>query len=182
MATMTVLDVIEGISNIMAKTYDGSGDKRFVTDGEEKAVGLKREEGCALNDSRVIDGFKVRFSGPNLIISYQSEMPIKSIHNMKLSQEMEQVYAGIVKFLKKEYKNATKSALTLAAQGPCDVLLQNMSRVRTWVQCQKVYKIGGMTDILPVGEPSKDRLDKNWKEFLDLNSTKKPRNVTRKND
>lgn len=179
---MTVLDVIEGIGNVMAKFYDGSHDERFVRDGEVKAAGLKREEGCALNDSRVIDGFKVRFSGPNLIVSYQSEMPIKSIHNMKLGQEMEQIYADIIKFLKKEYKSTTKSALTLTAQGPCEVLLQNMSRVRTWVQCQKVYKIGGMTDVLPVGEPSKDRLDKGWKEFLDLSSTKKPRNVTRKND
>ena len=182
MATMTVLDIIEGISDVMAKTYDGSGDKRFVTDGEEKVVGLKREEGCPLNDSRVIDGFRVRFSGPNLIISYQSEMPLKSIHNMKLGQEMEQIYADIVKFLKKEFKIVTRSALALTAQGPCEVLLQNMSRVRTWVQCQKVYKIGGMTDVLSVGEPSIDRLDKGWKEFLDLSSTKKPRNVTRKND
>ena len=37
------------------------------TDGKDDLIGLKREEGCALiTDSRVMDGFKVRISGPVL--------------------------------------------------------------------------------------------------------------------
>tara|TARA_R110000824_G_scaffold234072_17_gene422595 strand:- start:2164 stop:2721 length:558 start_codon:yes stop_codon:yes gene_type:complete len=182
MATLTVYDIVRGINQAAANAYDGAHDKRFVRDGEDKPVGLSREEGCALNDSRVIDGFKVRISGPNLIVSYQSEMPLKSIHNMKLDEEIERIYASIIKFLKKEYKNITKAALTLTALGPCDIMLQNMSRVRTWIQCQKTYKIGSMTDVIPVGEPSEDRLSKDWKQFLDLNTDKKPKNVTRKNE
>ena len=66
--------------------------------------------------------------------------------------------------------------------GPCDILLQNMSKVRTWVQCCKNYKIGNMGDTLPVGEPSEDKLEDNFRKFLDQSTDKKPQNVTRKND
>ena len=38
------------------------------------------------------------------------------------------------------------------------MMLQNMSKIRTWVQASKVYTIGNMKDVTPVGEPSEDRL------------------------
>tara|TARA_R110000824_G_scaffold67377_7_gene174536 strand:+ start:3375 stop:3935 length:561 start_codon:yes stop_codon:yes gene_type:complete len=150
----TVYEIIKGINQAAANVYDGSHDKRFVVDGEDKVVGLKREEGCPINDSRVIDGFKVRIAGPKLIVTYQSELPIKSFHNVKLDSEIEQTYADIVKFLKKEYKKITGNTLALKADGPCDILLQNMSRIRTWCQCKKVYTIGGIKDVEAVGENS----------------------------
>jgi len=150
----TVYDIIKGINQAAANAYDGSHDKRFVVDGEDKLTGLKREEGCPLNDSRVIDGFKVRVAGPKLIVTYQSELPLKSFHNDKLDSEIEQTYADIIKFLKKEYKKITGDTLTLSADGPCDVLLQNMSRIRTWCQAKKVYTIGGMKDAEAVGTNS----------------------------
>jgi len=178
----TVYDIIKGINQAAANATDGAHDGRFRVDGKDSLIGLKREEGCPLNDSRVIDGFKVRISGPKLIVSYQSEMSIKAVHNTKLGDEIERTYKDIIKFLKKEYKNITGDGLTLTAQGPCDILLQNMSRVRTWVQCQKVYTIGGLKDVVVVREPSTDRLDKNFRKFLDLHTDKKPKNVTRKNE
>ena len=178
----TVYDIVRGINQAAANAYDGSHDERFVEDGEDKAIGLKREQGCAINDSRVIDGFKVRMSGPKLIVSYQSEMPMASFHNTKLDQEMEQTYADIVKFLKKEYKNITKETLSLTPDGPCEILLQNMSKLRTWVQCKKVYTVGNLKDIIAVGEPSKDRLEDSFRKFLEQSTDKKPKNVTRKND
>ena len=179
----TVYDIVKGINQAAANAYDGSHDARFRTDGKDDLIGLKREKGCALNDSRVMDGFKVRMSGPKLIVSYQSEMPMNSFHNTKLDEEMEQTFADITKFLKREYKNLTGDTLTLTAEGPCDLLLQNMSRIRTWVQCSKVYTIGNMKDVIPVGEPSEDRLEDNFRKFLDQSTDKKPENVTRpKND
>ena len=178
----TVYDIIKGINQAAANAYDGAHDKRFRADGKESLIGLTREEGCPLNDSRVIDGFKVRISGPKLIVSYQSEMPIKAVHNTKLGDEIERTYKDIIKFLKKEYKSITGDGLTLTSQGPCNILLQNMSRVRTWVECQKVYTIGGLKDIIAVREPSTDRLEKNFQKFLDLHTSKKPKNVTRKNE
>lgn len=147
----TVYDIVKGINQAAANAYDGSHDKRFVVDGEEKLAGLKREEGCPINDSRVIDGFKVRVQGPKLIVTYQSELPASSFHNTDLDTEIEQTYADIVKFLKKEYKKVTGDTLALTADGPCETLLQNMSRVRTWCQAKKVYTIGGMKDVEALG-------------------------------
>ena len=179
----TVYDIVKGINQAAANAYDGSHDARFREDGKDDKIGLKRENGCSITDSRVMDGFKVRMSGPKLIVSYQSEMPMSSFHNTKLEEEMEQTFADISKFLKKEYKNITGETLSLTDDGPCDMLLQNMSRIRTWIQCSKVYTVGGLADVLPVGEPSTDRLEDNFRKFLEQSTDKKPQNVTRpKND
>ena len=178
----TVYDIVKGINQAAANAYDGNHDGRYRTDGEDDLIGLKREEGCPINDSRVMDGFKVKISGPVLIITYQSEMPIRSFHNTKLGQEMETVFSDIVKYLKKEYKKINNEALTLTPAGPCDILLQNMSKLRTWVICQKNYKIGNMKDVIPVKEPSIDRLSDNFRNFLNQSNDKNPSNVTRPND
>ena len=178
----TVYDIVRGINQAAANAYDGNHKGRYRTDGKDDLIGLKREEGCVITDSRVMDGFKVRIAGPVLIVSYQSEMPIKTFHNSKLGDEMESTFKDIVKYLKKEYKNINDETLTLSPMGPCDIHLQNMSKIRTWVQCQKSYKIGNMKDVIPVGEPSEDRLEDSFKKFLNQSSKKKPQNVTRKND
>jgi len=178
----TVYDIVKGINQAAANAYDGSHDARFRTDGEDDPIGLKREKGCALNDSRVIDGFKVRISGPKLIVSYQSEMPMSSFHNTKLDEELEQTFADITKFLKKEYKNLTGEALSLTEDGPANMLLQNISKIRTFVQASKTYTVGSLKDVVPVGEPSTDRLEDSFKKFLEQSTDKNPENVTRPND
>ena len=178
----TVYDIVKGINQAAANAYDGNHKAGLRTDGKDDLIGLKREEGCVVNDSRVMDGFKVRIAGPVLSVTYQSEMPIRSSHNTKLGEEMEAVFAKIVKYLKKEYKNINNEALSLTPLGPCDIHLQNMSKIRTWVQCHKNYKIGNMGDTLPVGEPSEDRLEDNFKKFLEQSSDKKSPNDTRPND
>jgi len=177
----TVYDIIKGLNQAAANAYDGAHDEKYAYDKEAKKIGLKREEGDVITDSRVMDGFKVRIGGTKCIISYMSEMPMKEIHNTKIDEEIEQIYADIVKFLKKEYKIITKDTLSLTEDGPADILIQNMSKIRTWVQCQKVYTIGNLKGVIPVGEPSKDRLEDSWRKFLELETDKKPENVTRKN-
>ena len=172
----TVYDIVKGINQAAANAYDGSHDARFRTDGEDDPIGLKREKGCALN------GFKVRMSGPKLIVSYQSEMPMSSFHNTKLDEELEQTFADIAKFLKKEYKSLSGDTLSLTEDGPASMMLQNMSKIRTWVQASKVYTVGNMKDVLPVGEPSEDRLEDKFKKFLEQSTDKKPQNDTRPND
>lgn len=176
----SVYDIIRGINQAAANAYDGSHNERFVEEGSEKAVGLKREQGCVINDSRVMDGFNVRMAGPKLIVSYQSEMPMAAFHNTKLDQELEETYADITKFLKKEYKKIIGETLSLKEDGPCDFILQNMSKVRTWVQATKTYTVGNMKDVLEIAEPSKDRLEDSFRKFLELSTDKKPENVTRK--
>ena len=176
----TVYDIVKGINQASANAWDGSHDERFVEKDGEMIVGLKREQGCPLNDTRVIDGFNVRMSGPTLIVSYQSEMPLSAFHNTKLDQELEQTYADIAKFLKKEYKKVTGDTLSLKEDGKVDFILQNMSRLRTWVQATKSYTVGNMKDVIEIAEPSEDRLEANFKKFLELSTDKKPENVTRK--
>jgi|TARA_Y100000114_G_C11748612_1_gene323003 hypothetical protein len=178
----TVYDIVRGINQAAANAYDGSHKARFTTNEKDDPIGLKREEGCPIKDSRVMDGFKVKMAGPILIVSYQSEMPIKSFHNTKLGDEMEAVFRDIVKYLKKEYQNINNEALSLTPVGPCDILLQNMSKVRTFITCQKNYRIGNMKDTTPIGERSEDRIEDNFKNFLAQSSDKKSPNDTRPNE
>ena len=66
---VTTLELIRGISQVMANSHDGSLDDK----GDPFKIGLKREEGHMINDSRVIDGFGVKFHGKKLIITYHGE-------------------------------------------------------------------------------------------------------------
>ena len=84
----TVYDIIKGINQAAANAYDGSQYGKYSADGEDRTIGLRREQGDAILDSRVMDGFKVRISGPKLIVTYQSEMAMKEIHNSKLDEEI----------------------------------------------------------------------------------------------
>ena len=98
----TVYDIVKGLAQAAANAYDGAQYEKYAADGKARKIGLKREEGDAVLDSRVIDGFKVRFVGPKLIITYLTELSLKEYHNSKLDEEIERVYKDIVKFLKKD--------------------------------------------------------------------------------
>tara|TARA_R110000824_G_scaffold318997_3_gene506119 strand:- start:120 stop:680 length:561 start_codon:yes stop_codon:yes gene_type:complete len=184
----TIYDIIQGINQAAANAYDGSHDERYSSDGEARKVGLKREEGDPIIDSRIMDGFKVKFHGDKLVVLYHSEFPIKEVHNSGFVNDVESIFSDITKFLRKEYKSVTGNSLTLTSQGDAQVLLQNMSNIRTWCQANKTYKIGGLNEVEPVsaGTP-KDRLDKAIEKFLSIGKdkypgAKKPTNITRKND
>ena len=176
----TIYDIVKGINQAAANAYDGSHKEGYNADEKARTAGLKRELGNPITDSRVMDGFNVRLSGPKMIVSYQSELPIKDVHNTKLDEEIEQTYADIIKFLKKEYKAITGDALSVKDDGPAKILLQNMSRIRTWVECQKIYTVGNLKDVVELGEPSEDTVEASFKKFLELETDKKPENVTRK--
>jgi hypothetical protein len=49
-----------------------------------------------------------------------------------------------------------------------EAIVQNTSRVRSWVQAYRWYKIGGIKDVTPVGEASEERLDKSFRDWLSL--------------
>jgi len=181
----TVYDIVQGINQAAANSYDGAHDERFTRKGEDKKVGLKREEGCPIIDSRVMDGFNVRMQGDRLILSYHSEISLKDFHNNKFEDEVEATINDIVKYLKKEYKSITGSALTLTADGETSMHAQSVSRVKTWVQATKSFKIGNMGETEEVGVPSEDRLDNSIKKWLAIGKdkypgAKKPKNVTAK--
>ena len=181
----TVYDIVQGINQAAANAFDGAHDERFTRKGEDKKVGLKREKGCPIIDSRVMDGFNVRMHGNRLILSYHTEISLKEFHSNGYENEVEATINDIVKFLKKEYKSITGSALTLTADGETNMHAQSASRVKTWVQATKTFKIGGMGETEEVGVPSEDRLDNSIKKWLAIGKdkypgAKKPKNVTAK--
>ena len=183
--SVSVLDVVRGLAQAAANAYDGALDDN----GEILEAGLRSEEGDPILDKRIIDGFGVKFHGNKLCINYHGEVSMKDLHRhgpKNFENEIEQMYADIVKFLKKEYKKTTGSALTLSAQGDSDSLIQRMNSVRNWVQSAKWYEIGNITDVKEV-EGNDRNLDPHIKthhdvikKFLSLSSNKNPKNVTRK--
>ena len=139
------LEIYRGISQAMGYAYDGATDEK----GEPIKIGLKRDDANPMLQSRdgQMDGFGVKMAGNKLIINYHSEAPMPEVHKKGPSAfegEVEQRFANIVKFLKKQYKNATGKTLSLNPDGDADILLQYMNRKRSWIQATKCYTIGGL--------------------------------------
>ncbi len=156
------LDVVRGIMQAAADSYDGALDEK----GEPIKIGLKREEGNPILDTRVMDGFKCNIDGKKLIVKYQSDLLLRDVCRGNLENELEQTFASIIKHLKKQYKKITGEALRLKAEGDCDSIVQSTSRVRVFVLATKVYEIQSLKDAENRLEPSGDNLDKNFKNFL----------------
>ena len=173
------LKVIEGIAQAAADSYDGALDEK----GEAIKIGLKREEGNPLIDSRAMDGFKVRCSGTNLICTYQSQIKLRDVYATKFEDELEHTMANIVKHLKKRYKQITGSSLGLKSAGDVNALVQKLNNNLVFVVATKVYKISGM-DAEDKLQPSGENLEKDFKSFLELGGwgkkSAKPKNVTRR--
>ena len=164
----SVLDIVRGISQAAANAYDGSQYEKYSLDGEARKIGLKSEEGDAIIDSRVVDGFNVRMSGPILTISYQSDIKLKDVYAGDIEADVDEMIENVASFLKKEYKKVTGDTLSLSADGEVDVLVQNTSKVRVFVVGKKNYKVGNLEGVLEVGLPSEDRLDKSIRDFISL--------------
>ena len=158
----TTLEIVRGISQVMANSYDGALDEN----GEPIKIGLKREEGDPITDSRIMDGFKVQFAGDQLCIHYHAEINVKDVHDKSFESNLTQMIGDIAKFIKKEYKKITGSSLSLEAAGECDAIVQRTSRVRSWVQAKQYFELGGI-DAEAVGGESKDSVDSKFKSFLD---------------
>jgi hypothetical protein len=160
----TTLEIVRGISQVIANSYDGALDD----EGEPIKVGLKREEGHPINDSRVMDGFSVTYPGEQLCVHYHSEIKLKDVHANGFESDLEQMIEDIASFIKKEYKKITGSTLSLTKVGELDAIVQNTSRYRTWVQAKCYYDIGGTDkDTEPINPGSEDRLEDSFKKFLD---------------
>ncbi len=172
----TISDIVNGISQVLSNTYDGAID----SEGSTVEIGLRREEGNPLIDTRLIDGFSVRFHGDKLIVSYQCDCKLKAVHDKNFESEIESNKNDVVKFIKKEYRKLTKNTLSLKEEGEIDVLVQYISRVRTTVTANKTYAIGNVEGF-EKDEP--ERLRDNIKKFLELApDRKRPQNDKSKSD
>ncbi len=104
MAESNILEIIQGLGQAAANAYDGSHDERYSHDGVARKVGLKREEGDPILDSRVMDGFKVKFYGNKICIKYQADIKLKDIYGGGFENEMERMLNEVKKFYKKNIK------------------------------------------------------------------------------
>ena len=141
----TTLEIINGISQVLAKGYDGALDEN----DEPLKVGLKREEGNPLIDPRVVDGFGVKFESNCICITYSSEIKLKEVYGGSLENDVSSKISDVATFIKKESRALTKSGLTLTADGEVNVLVQPVSRVRTLVTAVQKFKIGGIEEQKP---------------------------------
>ena len=153
-----VLEVVRGISQAAADSYDGAYDEK----GEPVIIGLKREVDNSVYVSREnqMDGFKVKINGDKLYINYQAEAPMHHIHRKgpkAYEGEVEETIDNIQQHLKKQFKKITGSALKLKDEGDADILLQYMNRKRSWIQATKVYTIQNIAK--GVSEPQKEPFD-----------------------
>ena len=155
-------EIIRGVMQAAADSYDGATDEN----GEPLKIGLKREEGDPVIDSRMMDGFKVRCDGTHVLVTYQSDCKLRDVYATKFEEELERTFAEIANYLKKRYKKITGKTLRLTPAGECDAHVQKVSKVRIFVVAKKVFRIGGLTDVEDRLGPSEDRLDAAFKNFL----------------
>jgi len=174
----TTYEIIQGLAQAAANAYDGA----LGEDYEPVKPGiLRREEGDALIDQRVMDGFNVKFYGDMMCLSYQSEIKLKEVYAGGFEEETDQRLTDIAGWLKKEYKKITGNSITLTEDGEIDIRVENSSRVRSWVTAQKHYKVGGLGEDMEIEAPSHNRVDAGWKTFLEQGGWgTRPKNDTRK--
>ena len=175
----TTLEIIQGLSQAAANSYDGSHDSRTSYDGEERRVGLQREEGCPMTDKRVMDGFSVKFYGDSIIINYQSDILLREVYAQDFESEIERRLNEIKKFLQKEYRAVTGNSVTLTAKGETEILVQSTTRVRSFVQAYQHYTVSGL-DSIPVLDPAIEQSREVTRKFLEQFSDKRPSNDKRK--
>ena len=75
--------------------------------------------------------------------------------------------SDIVSYLKKQYRKVTGNTLSLKEKGECDARVESTSRVRVFVTASKRYEIGNMGETEDVKDPSEDKIEANFKKFLE---------------
>lgn len=153
---VTTYEVVKTLHQISSDAYDGC----------EHEIGLEREKGNPLLDSRVIDGFNIGFLGNVMRITYQKDCKISDFHDKGFENDIAHMFGEIEKFVKKEYKKHTQKVLSLKAlKKEPEILGQSISNIRTYVQCYKDYEVGNLKSE-KVGTTGKVDLDKMTKNFL----------------
>lgn len=173
-----LMDVIEVISQVMARTYDGARDEN----GEPIKAGLRRENVAPFTscDCRLLDGFRAKVyhhadkneSYPCLQINYHSELKLDEAHSPKLGEEVEHYISEAVKYLKKEFKKVAKKELTLEKVGEVNMKTEETSRIRVFVTAQCHYKITNV-DMPKLENDSDVERAKQFQKWLSLGGIKK---------
>ena len=154
-------DIIQGLNQAAHFGYDG----HKLSDNSYQKIGLAREDGDPILDKRVMDGFKVRFGGKQMMLSYQTEATLKEVYSTDFESEMKSRIEDIVSFLKKQYKTLKGENVSLSLEGEIEVQVQHISNTRTWAQVCATYNIGNVTEYPENKDEHRDNLMKaveNW--------------------
>ncbi len=116
------MESIKGINQAAANAEDGAHNERFVT-GDAKEIGLNRETGDPIIDSRVSDGFGIKIIGDKLQINYEANVRLKDVYSGGFEEECDRKLVAIADFLKKEFKVITGKSLSLTAEGECKCIV-----------------------------------------------------------
>tara|TARA_R100001509_G_scaffold114907_1_gene70043 strand:- start:8390 stop:8881 length:492 start_codon:yes stop_codon:yes gene_type:complete len=154
----TMLEIANGISQVLASAYDGGQD----SEGNPITIGLKREEGHPIHDSRVMDGFSACIKGDSLKIRYHTEVKLKEVHNSNFESDIDSMIEKVKNFLVKEYKKVTGKSLSLGKPSEVEVMVEYVSKIRTVVRACKYFKISGASDAETDVSYSKDLVSENW--------------------
>ena len=178
----TVYEIIQGLSQAAANAYDGALDEN----NEPLKVGLNRETGDPILDKRVIDGFKVKFSGNIMHLTYMSEVQLKKVHQNGFEDEVVSTIAEVVKFLKKEYRKITGSSVTLTQVEEADIRIESTSNVRSFLTAVQQFTVGGLEEEMNNETASKAPTEY-WQDFMSQggwtgDGGKRPQNDTRKKE
>lgn len=176
----TVLEIIQGISQVAANSYDGARDE----DGKLK-TSLKRDEEVSIRDRRVVDGFTVKMHGGNkMCIAYTTEVLASELlaSKDKYKDSLMQDVSDIAAFIKKEFRKVTGQSLSLTEIKETEPKMEviQTSRIRTEVKVIMDYEIGGIDDPHAEKDTQKDKIMKGMEKWLALSSDKRPQNDTRK--
>jgi len=163
-----IIDVLNGISQVMANAHDGATD----SEGKPLETGLRRDKEYDINDRRLLDGFRVQFHGKNVILKYHAEVKLSEVRDNKFESNLESTIAEVASFLKKEYKKLTGKALTLKKVGDFSSRVEIASRHRAWVTAQCDYDLG--LDGLVNPESKSEKVDKKITDFLSKGRKENP--------
>lgn len=171
----TVLDIVQGLSQVAANSYDDMC--------KEKETGLRRDKEVAIRDRRVIDGFKMRLhSGNKLCVMYTTEVLLSDVvQKEKYEDTLHEVVNDVVSFVKKEYKKVTGNSLSLTEIKDMKPKLEmmNTSRVRAEAKLTCHYEVGGLEEI-DQKDPHREKMHDKFKKWLEASSDKRPENDSRK--
>lgn len=137
-----ILSVLNALSVIANGAKDGARN----LNGDKIEIGLRREEGCPIRDSRVMDGFSVQISGDKLKLTYNTDVMMKDLHDKKFEEEILSYVDKVASFLKKEFKSLTGKELSLSECCEPIVYVQPISRIRTSVKATKTFEVKNLKD------------------------------------
>ena len=178
--SLETVNVLNAISSILGEYgHDGA-----TKEDEPVEIGLGREHGNPILQTRIIDGFKVKVYGDKLCITHHlMDQMTKEFHENDPYDKCKSTIADVASFLQKEFRKRTGKSLGLKEVGKMHMDTEYVSRIRVNIISKQDYKVGALSGV-EVDSKSvvDDKLNKAAKKFLELSTDKKAKNDKSKKD